>query len=669
MTILLLGPAHVGKSQLITSFLTGVAPSAPSSSSSISHRSTTASLSASATSASLNSTTPTSRTSAPPSASKDIFLAPYDPTIENAYTIQYIMPHNPAYNAPLSPLPPPPPSAFDPSTPTASSSSFSSTSSSSSQLDSISALIQEFTTQEIYNQNKQRIILTLIDVGGHPLYSHLWPSVIRAADAIMLCYDVADKRSFDAMWGYYRMVIDVRRGASLGSVEVGSVPCLLVGNMVDTISKRPRQVTPDMARSLAKILCAPVLETTARAPQSVSHCFRTLIDETQAKVHASLVLDVNAEDHSGNHMRFSSSSVSGSSMTSCGSTVVFPFPASAYPAALLPKARNASAEKSALVTPTIVGGAERLSVNSTSSTYSSNSASAPEIPSAQSATHANKVGGLRHKRDMIYAAWKALENRRNSADGPRRESCGSLTDGDEGQVKEADQKRRSKDEDVAQRLKAQLRMMGSVLSLKEKQKEHYVPPPLPGGGPANSPTPSASSSASTTATITQRTTTAEDYQDRNQTQTNSPEIIHAQKIKSLEGLMGELQGFVSSSSASSSSTSAPSSNASTPHTSPTLAPGKVAVSKRDLPVLDLDEKLKVGLQLSADKTMASKLIKRAGFAPPPEDDLDPTAPENQGVLDEDQQEELIQNIKASNEESNKVFKRAVTVLACGLAVL
>jgi GTPase SAR1 family protein len=111
-------------------------------------------------------------------------------------------------------------------------SSSSSSSSSASTLNQNSESGESpYETAEREKQNRQRIVLTIIDVGGHILYSGLWPSVAKAADALMFVYDVADRRSFDAIWGFYKTVSESKE------CKPGDIPTVLVGNMVDTVGK------------------------------------------------------------------------------------------------------------------------------------------------------------------------------------------------------------------------------------------------------------------------------------------------------------------------------------------------------------------------------------------------------------------------------------------------
>ncbi|KAI9093785.1 P-loop containing nucleoside triphosphate hydrolase protein, partial [Phlyctochytrium arcticum] len=181
----------------------------------------------------------------------------YDPTIEASDTFQYILP------------PPPAPFGQGPTSPVDSSASSASTNSEHETL---------FTQEELWQQRRgQRIVLTLSDVGGHPFYGSLWPSAIAAADAFMLVYDVGSRQSFDAMWGFYRLIVETKWA------RPNDIPIMMLGNMVDNVSskasgdKRLRQVTRDMGQSFADLLKLPFTETTIMAPQSVAHCFRQLI--------------------------------------------------------------------------------------------------------------------------------------------------------------------------------------------------------------------------------------------------------------------------------------------------------------------------------------------------------------------------------------------------------
>ncbi|RKO99601.1 hypothetical protein CXG81DRAFT_20333 [Caulochytrium protostelioides] len=134
----------------------------------------------------------------------------------------------------------------------------------------------------------QRIVVTLIEAGGHPYYSSIWPSVIAAADAYLLVYDVGNPHSFDAIWSFYKLIVQTKR------LSPRCIPMLMLGNMVDTVTmdklrdatrlKRERKLSDQTGHGLASLLGIPFAETTSKAPSSVTHCFRTLMGLAQKRV-------------------------------------------------------------------------------------------------------------------------------------------------------------------------------------------------------------------------------------------------------------------------------------------------------------------------------------------------------------------------------------------------
>ncbi|KAJ3047759.1 hypothetical protein HK097_011233, partial [Rhizophlyctis rosea] len=197
LTILLLGPAHVGKTELIRAFIEHNPSSLSSSFASLASR----------------------------RKSRGPYAGPYDPTIENSTTFQYILP-NASSSGNTFPRPPSP-------TSTLSSTSTGATDVVNGSKESLGPNEEEIWQSRIGH----RLILTLLDVGGHPFYGSLWPACVEAADAFMLVYDVGDRRSFDAVWGFYKVVVE-----SKGS-RIGDLPIMMVGNMVDTVSSSVSSVT------------------------------------------------------------------------------------------------------------------------------------------------------------------------------------------------------------------------------------------------------------------------------------------------------------------------------------------------------------------------------------------------------------------------------------------
>ncbi|KAJ3287323.1 Ras- protein Rab-26 [Rhizoclosmatium sp. JEL0117] len=110
--------------------------------------------------------------------------------------------------------------------------------------------------------------------------SLLLPAAARDADAVLLVYDVADKASFDAISDLVEQIEEAR-----GCVA----PMLLVGNKVDTLKTRHRQVASDLGRKLAHNLGIPFREASAKAPVIVHACFATLLQQVQELYRANIL--------------------------------------------------------------------------------------------------------------------------------------------------------------------------------------------------------------------------------------------------------------------------------------------------------------------------------------------------------------------------------------------
>ncbi|KAJ3020650.1 hypothetical protein HKX48_000444, partial [Thoreauomyces humboldtii] len=250
LNVLLIGSAHVGKSTLRKAFVRGSA----------SHGGTK-------------------------TRARGAWRDTYDPTIEDCSIVQYMMPSTlPVSVAVRQPSPVTVPAPVSPTESIASGSTVSNDGESKVK-EKMEALQEELWQ----GTGGQRVILTLSDVGGHPFYSPIWDSAIASADAFILVYDVGNRVSYDAMFGFYRRILETK------CVRPGCLPIMLLGNMVDNVTsdlstpllnKRPRQVTRTMGENLAKLLDVTFNETTAMAPKSVAHCFRQLMGAAQDHAHA-----------------------------------------------------------------------------------------------------------------------------------------------------------------------------------------------------------------------------------------------------------------------------------------------------------------------------------------------------------------------------------------------
>ncbi|KAJ1344712.1 hypothetical protein BSLG_000235 [Batrachochytrium salamandrivorans] len=246
LNVLVLGPPHTGKTTLCHTLLRGAVLD---SSKNI-----------------LGSTNATAQQQQQLPQTKSLYLGPYVPTIEESTTFQFIV--NPSTGV-----------------------------QDSHQTDPTATSPQSTATP-------RRITITLMDLGGHPLYYALWPSAIAAADAFMLVYDVGDRQSLQSLWKYYRLIVETK-SATLSMARPDEIPMLTTasasiestphaiprtggygGHTTSTplsTAKRPRQISSQMGQMFADILHIPHDETTSKAPQSITYCFRKLISEAQNK--------------------------------------------------------------------------------------------------------------------------------------------------------------------------------------------------------------------------------------------------------------------------------------------------------------------------------------------------------------------------------------------------
>ncbi|KAI9366795.1 hypothetical protein DFJ73DRAFT_805550 [Zopfochytrium polystomum] len=265
-------------------------------------------------------------------------LRPYLPTLEAFHTAQFILPHNPAYTAPFSPPPPPPANAYaqrqSPVPLPLAAALAHSSQLSRGEMAALSVVSQTTTpggvgswndsdrgrelalAEERDRQNRQRIVVTVYEIGGDPavMSSLLRPSSSSPSASSTTCLvstvtnpctgnvsgtPVSPALNFPQKYSFSCsatvasvdavMLVVFRRVAEAKGKLPGELPAVLVGTMVDTVNeKRKRQVSTDMGRSFASLLNVPFFETTACAPLSVNHIFRTLIDVVQDRAFANV---------------------------------------------------------------------------------------------------------------------------------------------------------------------------------------------------------------------------------------------------------------------------------------------------------------------------------------------------------------------------------------------
>ncbi|KAJ3147219.1 hypothetical protein HDU89_005818 [Geranomyces variabilis] len=412
LNVLLIGSAHVGKSSLRKAFIRG--PSSHGISK--------------------------TRTRGP-------WRSVYDPTIEDCNIVQYVVPLPP--NAPQLAAN----AAGGPRSPVE---SLSSASTISNEQDSDNAKdAGQMTEEDLWQKNLgQRIILTLSDVGGHPFYGTIWASAIAAADAFIMVYDVGNRQSFDAIFGFYRQILEVK------CARPAHLPIMLLGNMVDNVTsdpssalpdKRPRQVTRDMGDALAKLLRVSFNETSAMAPKSVTHCFRQLL--TSAQEHAQTLMAaglVVKADAMGPSLTTQSVGRRPSDASFGSDDTILKNPQSTIAPGrgsadrvygqvgrnIDPHGRRGSAGASRDSMSTNLSEGSAISAGkptgnlivtnpSTASMVSSRPGSGASSSDGIRDLAAPRPDSIRFRRDMIFRAWKAFQSNASSAlplDGPAEDS-------------------------------------------------------------------------------------------------------------------------------------------------------------------------------------------------------------------------------------------------------
>jgi small GTP-binding protein len=140
--------------------------------------------------------------------------------------------------------------------------------------------------------DSHRLILNLIECGGHPSYQGLLSSAIRAADGFFLVFDVGKRRSFHSIWPFFEQIVETQQKPPQ------KIPMVLIGTHAND-KKFPmrRQVSRSEGQKMAKILGIPYLETAAEHPETIQQCFQRLAKEL--KKHVSQVkMDGELQDGS-----------------------------------------------------------------------------------------------------------------------------------------------------------------------------------------------------------------------------------------------------------------------------------------------------------------------------------------------------------------------------------
>ena len=144
-------------------------------------------------------------------------------------------------------------------------------------------------------QRPTKVVLTLVDLGGREEFRSLIESGVRSADAAMIFYDIGSRTSFDAVWDFYKEIIEVKE------CRPGEFPMVIVGNKADPMEQNkivPREVSTTMLTKLAEVLNTHATETSMYNFSSITDAFTTLVLATQHRAEVFLASSKPHVSHS-----------------------------------------------------------------------------------------------------------------------------------------------------------------------------------------------------------------------------------------------------------------------------------------------------------------------------------------------------------------------------------
>lgn len=134
-----------------------------------------------------------------------------------------------------------------------------------------------YPTEDSYQQ--QAIIdgeaaqLDILDTAGQVEFTAMRDQYMRAGEGFIICYSICDRRSFQEVTEYRKLITRVRL--------TEDIPLVLVANKLDLQSQR--KVTTEEGKALAMQFGCPFYETSAAIRCNVDEVFYTLVREIRQK--------------------------------------------------------------------------------------------------------------------------------------------------------------------------------------------------------------------------------------------------------------------------------------------------------------------------------------------------------------------------------------------------
>ncbi len=124
----------------------------------------------------------------------------------------------------------------------------------------------DFLTKDLEIEDNQ-VKLTIWDLAGQKSFKFMRKSFYTGAKGVLLIFDLTSKESFGEIGTWYNEMIEIIRKP---------IPFLLIGNKVDLIEEKGREVEIKTAENYAKLNNSTYIETSAKTGEAVEDAFLEL---------------------------------------------------------------------------------------------------------------------------------------------------------------------------------------------------------------------------------------------------------------------------------------------------------------------------------------------------------------------------------------------------------
>ena len=127
--------------------------------------------------------------------------------------------------------------------------------------------------------SRQEVNLSIWDIAGQPRFMDLRTTFYRGASGALLIFDLTRSESFDELDLWM---------TELRTVSWKEIPIILIGNKVDLVAERGRQIEIDKTENYAKEINSNYIETSAKTGENVEEAFFELARLMVSKQGANL---------------------------------------------------------------------------------------------------------------------------------------------------------------------------------------------------------------------------------------------------------------------------------------------------------------------------------------------------------------------------------------------